>query len=528
MKVVIADDEIHVCSLLKHLIDWDGLGLSLAGVYYNGNDVVKHFEKEPADILICDIEMPGMTGNDLIKHISTHYPGCKCMVISGFRVFEYARSAMEFGVTKYLLKPIDGDELNAALKSMLTDDLGNKNLTSMMEKQSVRQGLFDTIKTNIENETIESINSKYQFHFKTGKFTIIKIVFTNVDIHSDFLPKLTMMFSESLKQKLADFCYDIEIFKISVITSIAVINYPDHPQKTLAPVLDQVLRNALEDLGAKTQYKCFLGVGREVDSIQGVRESLDSAQAACCSRIRTSNKQTYYAKYAHQTSAEKIAVDKHSKQEFMRFIETIDIQNIKTWIDKYFYTHAKLFEDSPISAFDFCYTIIDLMIRTFEDLEVSIQDVEVFRKHAEMMFDSCSSLRDLKTKLIAIIEKEVNSQLYEKQQNISIYAQQAKNYIDAHYAETITLDLIAERLHISPVYLSVVFKREAGMNYSKYLTSVRIEKAKALLKSCDMNLTQIANAVGYDSTTYFSKLFKKQMGIKPVEYRRLHQNNIGD
>lgn len=93
MKVVIADDEVYVCSLLKHLIDWNGLGLSLAGEYHNGNDVISHFEKEPVDILICDIEMPGLSGNELIKHVATHYPQCKCMVISGFRVFEYARSA---------------------------------------------------------------------------------------------------------------------------------------------------------------------------------------------------------------------------------------------------------------------------------------------------------------------------------------------------------------------------------------------------------------------------------------------------
>lgn len=528
MKVVIADDEVYVCSLLKHLIDWNGLGLSLAGEYHNGNDVISHFEKEPVDILICDIEMPGLSGNELIKHVATHYPQCKCMVISGFRVFEYARSAMQYGVTKYLLKPIDGEELNAALKSIVNNELGNKNLSDMMKKQAMRQGLLDVLQTDMKNESIESINKKYQYHFKQGKFAIIKAVFTDIDINSEFLPKLTMLFSESLKQKLSDFCVETEAFRTSAITAHAIINYKEDEAAILSPILDQVLRNALEELGSKTQNKCYLGIGLEVSSIQELKNSWQSAQIACYGRVSTVNKQTYYAKYTHNKIQKKIVIESREKDEFLHYVEAIDVQSIKTWVEGFFAMHAKLFEESPYSAFEFCFTVVELMIRAFDDLNVAIQDKDVFRKHAEMMFDSCSLLRDLKSKLLDIVEAEISKRLHEKQQNISMYAQQAKNYIDVYYAETITLEVIAEKLHISPVYLSVIFKSETGMNYSKYLASVRIEKSKELLKNCDFNLTQIANAVGYDTTNYFSKLFKRHIGLRPTEYRRLHQNNIGE
>ena len=76
--------------------------------------------------------------------------------------------------------------------------------------------------------------------------------------------------------------------------------------------------------------------------------------------------------------------------------------------------------------------------------------------------------------------------------------------------------------------MSVVFKNEMKMNYSKYLTMVRMEKAKELLRQCDKNLTQVAHAVGYDRTAYFSNVFKLYAGIKPTEYQRLHQHGIGD
>jgi two-component system response regulator YesN len=528
MKVVIADDEVHVCSLVKHLIDWEGLRLTLSGVFHSGNDVIAHFEHDPADILICDIEMPGMTGNELIKHISTNYPACKCMVISGFRVFEYARSAMQYGVTKYLLKPIDGDELNAALRSIIHDEKANQSLSNTIGKQSVRLGLIDLLESDIENETLESINSKYHYQFRDGTFTIIKAVFTDIDIHSEFLPRLMTIFTDSIKLKLSDFCIETEVFRTSAISAVVLINYAEGKAGFLPPILDQILRSTLEELGGKTQCKCYFGVGIAAHGIQDLKKSWQTAKNAVYCRVNNENKQTYYAQYTFDPSVNQIVIDTQGKQDFLHYIEAIDIQGIKKWIDNYFSTHVKLFGENPFQAFKFCFLVVDLMIMAFDDLNVTISDKDAFRKNAEIIFDSCSSLSGLKRKLVSVIEEEVSKRLHEKQQNIAVYAQQAKNYIDKHYAETITLEVIAEKLHISPVYLSVVFKSETGMNYSKYLASVRINKAKALLRECSLNLTQITNAVGYDSTTYFSKLFRKHIGLKPLEYRRLHQHDIGE
>ena len=84
MKVIIADDELRICTLIKELIDWDGLGLELCGVYQNALGVLDHLSREKIDILLCDIEMPGMNGLDLIEHVSKEFPDCK-FIISGYR-----------------------------------------------------------------------------------------------------------------------------------------------------------------------------------------------------------------------------------------------------------------------------------------------------------------------------------------------------------------------------------------------------------------------------------------------------------
>ena len=86
--------------------------------------------------------------------------------------------------------------------------------------------------------------------------------------------------------------------------------------------------------------------------------------------------------------------------------------------------------------------------------------------------------------------------------------------------------LLAEKIHINPAYLSTLFKNEVGVNYQDYLTAVRIDKAKQLLAGEPMNISQVANAVGYGSARYFSKTFEAQTGIRPAEYRRLRMRRL--
>ena len=131
MKVLIADDEVYICSLIRHLIDWEGLGLTLVGTFGNGDEVMAYLERDQADILICDIEMPGMNGLALMEQLSREHPEIQLVVISGYRNFEYALSALKYGAVNYLLKPLDQKSLNDVLRAIVTKS--QQNLTSERE-----------------------------------------------------------------------------------------------------------------------------------------------------------------------------------------------------------------------------------------------------------------------------------------------------------------------------------------------------------------------------------------------------------
>jgi two-component system response regulator YesN len=96
-----------------------------------------------------------------------------------------------------------------------------------------------------------------------------------------------------------------------------------------------------------------------------------------------------------------------------------------------------------------------------------------------------------------------------------------KDYINEHYYEPITLNMIAENIYLSPSYISDLFKKQTGENITDYLAKVRIEKAKILLKDLQIKSYEIGEMVGYKDPAYFSKVFKKVVGVSPNEYRNI-------
>jgi len=530
MKVIIADDEMHICTLINHLIDWDSLGLTLLGIFGNGIDVLKQFEKEPADILICDIEMPGMSGLELIKNVTENYPACKCIIISGFRNFEYARTAMQYGITNYLLKPIDEEELNKTLKSVISSSKEVRNITSAVREQSIRHGLLDVLLLRVNKDDINAINEKYNYRLHEGLFRMFKVVFTGIDIRSDIMPKIFSIFSEIIKPKLMDFCYEAEIFRLSSSSELVFINYNANSEKFMKPMIDRIFRETITELMAKTQCKFFIGVGMPVNHISHVNISYQSAKYAVCKRMSAKDKLIYYIDYDEFKAfqEEKIDLTPDNRQKLLNIIENIDLQGISKWLDDSFKENERVFCQNPYLIFEFSNKIVNLFILAMDNLEVPVNESDEFMQRISILFDNCISKSAFKERLKNILITEMNNRLSQKKKNMSVYVQQAKNYIDKHYAENITLEHIAEKLYINPVYLSTVFKNETRMNFSKYLTFVRIEKAKEMLRNSEMNLKQVAHSVGYNSTHYFTNRFKSVTGIRPLEYRRLHMHEIGE
>ena len=110
----------------------------------------------------------------------------------------------------------------------------------------------------------------------------------------------------------------------------------------------------------------------------------------------------------------------------------------------------------------------------------------------------------------------------DKREDIRNYTiRRAISYIREHYQENISLELLADRLEITPEYLSTLFNKEMGINFSIFLKRFRISHAKRLLKGTDKKIYEIAGEVGYNDPKYFNRVFKEEVGVSPGDYRQM-------
>lgn len=268
MKVIIVDDEIYICKLVQHLIDWQGLGLTLLGIFQNYEDTLQQFAKEPADILICDIEMPGKNGIEIIKEIKEKYPQCRAIVISGFRKFDYVHKAMQYGAANYLLKPIDEEELNRVLKEVVFKTRQQHSRESIIAERNMRMSIFDTIRLGVIGNDIMAINLKYHYQFQEGKVNTLKVAFADMDPASEQMQEMVRRFEDVLRKELSDVCYDMEVYRETIVSETVLFNYDAENEKRMVFILEQILNDALSKVGSIGSGRCIIGVGRPVSEIK--------------------------------------------------------------------------------------------------------------------------------------------------------------------------------------------------------------------------------------------------------------------
>nr|WP_307991745.1 response regulator [uncultured Niameybacter sp.] len=162
-RVLLIDDENYVLKSLTLSIPWESLSLSIAASFNGAQDALNFLEKEPIDIIITDIQMPGFSGLELAKIIHTKYPHIQMIIISGFAHFSYAQTAMRYGVIEYVLKPIDTNELIYCLQ---------KATTHLIKASSIQSNIIHFIEENNEVELKKYLEdqgfSQNQFYVATS------------------------------------------------------------------------------------------------------------------------------------------------------------------------------------------------------------------------------------------------------------------------------------------------------------------------------------------------------------------------
>lgn len=512
MKVLIADDESVVLEGLKYIIDWNSLGFSICSQASNGEEALNKILNLRPDLVLLDIRMPRLSGIEIIqiareKGFSGHF-----IILSGYSDFTYAQTAIRYGVDFYLTKPIDEDELIAAVTSVRNSI--EEERTQKDNLNSYRENALDTILRNLLAGTQTEIPSSTQrdLHLAAEVYQVVIYERYNQESFQTFwnfaeLLRVTNQDHNSFDHILMD-KREIFLLKGTFATDrfqTLLHHYDVNPQK--GSPLDSLFLTygrkvyRLEDISRSYQDASLLLSRRFFcepnQHILGYEVLPDTVSAKIPQEVWTSQALEYSRKltdYIQTQNRTRIAETLRDLESSL-YCTGADIPSIKRYlIDIYLQikqnlTHSYSNMDIPFSSNT---AIIDFIEKKYYLYEI----LQFFSEHFEMCMNAIGSPTSK-----SIIED-------------------IQYYIDHNYRENLKLETIAPLFGYNSSYLGKIFTREVGETFNSYLDRIRIQHSQALLCDHSLKVYEIAEKVGYKNVDYFHKKFRKLTGKSPAEYRK--------
>lgn len=536
IRVIVADDEYKVCQLICQLIHWDALGMQLVGTASNGIEALQMIETEKPDLVLTDIRMPGYDGMELLKRARQANPGMEFIIISGYSHFEYAQTAIRYGVSDYILKPVNEEALNATLQKVRQRYLehqaqAEENLEQKKQQVMDQARLRDTFWMDLEQGQIpgelEELNEKYRYHFADGNFRIFLI---QADIKDN--KNLSMHYAENVMELLnsklpglfekhvSALCTDCGVFCRPGKAS-GILNYPKEEELSVRAALEVLIGDLSKELHAFEYMRFHMAVSHSASAPEKLPECVGEAELAMGQRLCVRN--SLFLEEIPKNSV--FNADELYKPFSAAIRQSLDLQNperLTAGVDG-LHRQALAFRLNGIQLLRLVRDAYRLFLLSgvfqgqyhFEKRE---ELEENFYQKAEL----CSSHENLFAYLAEVCVKDMKEAgewfNMEKARPIA----QAQRYIREHYAESLSLEEVSSAAGFSSSYFSTLFRKETGKNFLEYLMDVRIEEAKTLLRESRMTIEAVAKAVGVNDYKRFSKTFKKTTGISPKEYRNLY------
>ena len=535
LKVIIADDEPKVALLIQNLIDWEGLDMVLSGVAKNGEEALDLIRKYDPDVIITDIRMPVIGGIELIAEAKEIKPSLEFVIISGYKHFDYAHSAIKFGVSDYLLKPINQDELTSTLEKVRNRILGRESVMSAHEMvqqiesdqiHDKRLELFTLLMDpgSRSQLTTENLNDRFHYHFSDDccyRFVIFKIDGPPTEIYSEELSVFIEKIREVFWKTLSPLCDDMEMAVIFTGANF-VLSFPPENKSAVRDALKDVFDDIRIHNNISPSAVFTMVSGSIANDPAGLMDSWQSAEWSICERLLIGAGSFYENLPLRENAHGAISIGRAASKGLEQAMDIMDPDTADRTILEATEALSKLDGITGKDVIHFAKTVYDAWLIMCQRYDVTFPGAEKLRAEFVKNLDIICSAADVYTWLREVINESFQSILEYKDEVSGRPVTRAKQYIKERYGENISISDIAAQESFNVSYFSTLFKKETGQTFSEYLTNVRMDEAKRLLKETNLSIALILKTVGYNDTKHFTATFRKFVGVKPSEYRKLY------
>ena len=519
-KLLVADDEYWAREKLRHILNWSQLDMEFLEPACDGQEVLQRLQSEQPDVLLTDINMPGLNGVELLEQLAAEHSDMVMLVVSGYDTFDYVKKSMRSGAINYLLKPVSKQDMTAAMSEVLEllhQRKSNRQTQQEQQAQMERAAsllqdrelslLLETPAGAMEPAAISAAGEgEYyvtllkvhnlshaigQFHNDINElFYEIKqrlrqlldgseaVIFNNL-FHSNEFLLLTHSAHHGTMETARRFIDGMESLFHAPITVVF----------SQQPWALSDIRKGYEDVVSRLWQRRFspchavlLPQQPQMSECGGLVWNKEM-EKQLSSFVANGNRDMLARLLLDKTGLRQADRTAHSCRSVMRLLKCIH--------------HELLLQCGPAADGLACSNLAAEASRSVELLELE-------------------PLCNLELELIDAI---LAGHTAEDTASMKAVVQHVRKNIDEHYYEPLTLSSLAQKYIVESSYLSRCFKQETGESLTTYLTNRRIQKATEHIQENNVGLTEIAFLVGYDDYTYFSRVFRKVVGVSPRDYR---------
>ena len=518
IKIFLVEDEIAIRKGIKNSIDWEKEGYEFVGEAGDGELAYPMILKTKPDILITDIKMPFMDGLQLSKLVRKELPATKILILSGYDEFEYAKEAIKLQVAEYLLKPISSAKLLdvlAQVKEVIRQEQEEKELIKKYREDMKNLSLAQIL------ETGESLG----MDLSAPLYNILLLKITENGGKQETYAEI---------ESALDTLSGVFSFRRGVDEWLFLLIADDaEKMERRIESCRKTVRQITEKTDPPVEY--FGALGNPVERLREIKNSLKEAEKKFAFQYLKKWNQILEIPVRDVGSSENPQTEKNENEELLissvqvdklnhkiieNFIHTGLRREVSNFVDDYF---MSLGEKSVQSLMFRQYVAMDFYLAAVAFLErLGFSSKELVERCGDLkeMEQVIQTIEQTKEYIKKVLDATLECRESVSRKRYSDLLKEAVSYIEHHYEEEdISLNQVAASVNISPSHFSTIFSKEMGETFIEYLTNVRMERAKQLLRSSTMKTAEIAYAVGYKDAHYFSYLFKKVQKCTPREFR---------
>ena len=543
LKTFLVEDEVVIREMIKKMIPWEQYGFELAGEAADGEMALPLILKSKPDLLITDIKMPFMDGLTLCRLVKKELPDIRIVILSGYDDFNYAKQAISIGVEDYLLKPITKNAFIERLEEIHNRYEHEKTQREYYEKFRLEMQEYEKNASRDFFETLVRADSDLAELYRRADKLNLDIVAEayNILIFTPDTSEGNYNSYEACSDWEAEVQDKINTYflnhPVAILFRHQVFSYAilvKGQKDTIEKNTEECVK-AIQDIMDQTERRTdwFIAVGKSADRLSMLGHSYRTAVRANSFR---------YLYDGHILDYQSLEAQKENPSDSRRE-DSVQLRNVNInalnpaiiqkflssglaeEVDDFIRDYFNAIGQEPMGSLVFRnYVVLNVRFSVLSFLKkLGCDDSEISGQEMENIMDETGKTIEAAVAYCGKILKKAIALRDENagDQNRSVL-KLAVDFIDHNYMdEEISLNKAAHVANVSANHFSALFSQNMGQTFTEYLTDLRMNKAKELLRCTAMRSREIAGEVGYKDAHYFSYLFKKTQGMTPSEYRKM-------